>query len=311
MAASAERTLRRLDAHTIAVSQLRMRVEVLVLTLLAGFEGWYDHAAITELTRRITKQVESAQRGAARATDAYLAAVISDHLGRTVRPVGIIDPAVLRAGVTHEGAYGRLADQYRRQLAGGIGAADALTLVLARATSMVATDMQLALTHQSQMVMLSNNAIVGYRRIIRPEMSRSGVCGLCLVAADQVYRKADLLPIHDRCNCGVMPMTRGSDPGISLNRDELDRIYDDAGSTYAEDLLKTRYKVEQNGEIGPVLVNEKHRHRGAREVARQGGFDSLTRSQIENQIRITEGLKASEWRSAQLDRLRNRLTELA
>lgn len=39
-------------------------------------------------------------------------------------------------------------------------------------------------------------------------------------------------------------------------------------------------------------------------------FDAMTREQVELQIRITDGLKDSPWRTQQLDRLRTRLTQL-
>jgi hypothetical protein len=29
--------------------------------------------------------------------------------------------------------------------------------------------------------------VTGYRRVVHPELSRTGTCGLCIVASDQVY----------------------------------------------------------------------------------------------------------------------------
>src|SRR5690606_31614104 len=37
--------------------------------------------------------------------------------------------------------------------------------------------------------------IVGYRRIIHPEMSAGGVCGMCIVAADRTYKIGTLKAI--------------------------------------------------------------------------------------------------------------------
>src|SRR5699024_80203 len=38
-----------------------------------------------------------------------------------------------------------------------------------------------------------NNAVVGYRRVVHPELSKSGQsCGLCIVASTMEYKKSDL-----------------------------------------------------------------------------------------------------------------------
>lgn len=44
--------------------------------------------------------------------------------------------------------------------------------------------------------------IVGYERV--PD---GGACVLCLTAAGQRYHSDDLMPIHDKCGCGVEPLT--------------------------------------------------------------------------------------------------------
>lgn len=45
-------------------------------------------------------------------------------------------------------------------------------------------------------------AVVGYERV--PDGS---ACALCNIAAGQRYTSGNLMPIHDRCGCGVMPLT--------------------------------------------------------------------------------------------------------
>jgi hypothetical protein len=102
--------------------------------------------------------------------------------------------------------------------------------------------------------------IIGYRRIIHPELSRGGVCGLCVAAADQVYHVKELQPIHVRCNCSIAAVTTAHDPGHSLNRDDLNKLYAHANDatgkrgTSAAALKRTRYTIEHHHELGPVLT---------------------------------------------------------
>lgn len=95
--------------------------------------------------------------------------------------------------------------------------------------------------------------IVGYRRIIHPEFSTGGVCGLCIAASDRMYLKETLRPIHLRCKCTSAPVTAKYDPGLGLNNSDIGRLYTDGGGTGAAALKKTRYTVIHS-ELGPTLV---------------------------------------------------------
>ena len=97
--------------------------------------------------------------------------------------------------------------------------------------------------------------IVGYRRIIHPELAKGGVCGLCVTAADRVYKVEELQPIHNRCNCSIAPVTTAHDPGHTLNQGDLSKLYEHAGGkTSAKALKRTRYEIVQHHELGPVLT---------------------------------------------------------
>ncbi|MGG7653511.1 hypothetical protein [Kocuria rosea] len=262
------------DAHSAQSEAIQTRVESLAMPTVEEFEQWYSHEAITAMTATIVGVVEAGQRQSAALTDAYIARVLSEMLIEDVAPLGAtIDPAQLRQGITHQGVYGRLADQYRYQTALRIAAPLVAAAVLTRARSMIRTDLQLARTHQARRSLGGNvpgggrsfgrrGRIEGYRRIIRPELSKGSVCGICLAASDRVYGVGDLLPIHPGCVCDVLPIVNGNDPGRDLNDDELNRLYDDAGTTAMTGLVKQRYEITEHGEIGPLLINPKHRHRG-------------------------------------------------
>lgn len=57
--------------------------------------------------------------------------------------------------------------------------------------------------------------VLEYRRVLHPELSKTGSCGLCVVAADRWYSTADLLPLHANCHCGVAPAGSDYDPDSS------------------------------------------------------------------------------------------------
>lgn len=106
-----------------------------------------------------------------------------------------------------------------------------------------------------------NNAVVGYRRVVHPELSKSGQsCGLCIVASTMEYKKSDLLPIHSGCNCETCEIYSKDgylyDPGHIINMEDLEVFYREAkGSTHGWDLKKSRYEVVNHPEYGPTLVN--------------------------------------------------------
>lgn len=98
-----------------------------------------------------------------------------------------------------------------------------------------------------------NRNVIGYRRVIHPERSLGGVCGLCLAASQRLYSRKDLKEIHFRCKCTVMEALKNVDPGFALNRQDLLNLYGLAGGTGADKLKQVRYRVSENGELGPVL----------------------------------------------------------
>lgn len=107
----------------------------------------------------------------------------------------------------------------------------------------------------------NNVRVIGWRRVIRPELSMHGTCGLCVVAATQWYTRGDLKAIHHLCKCVSLPVTKTSDPGLRWNAEDLrrnlDQIYGAAGdSTHGKDLKKIRVVVRDHGELGPILTRQ-------------------------------------------------------
>lgn len=236
--------------------------------LVVGFRGWWSDAEVDALAEQVALVVRTGQTLVSRHTDAYLARVISDALGRPVPPVGVpITPERWRTADPRE-VYARPAADVRRRVAEGQVLEVAEGMALTRYASMAQTDLSLAMTHTARDVFQRRGDLIdGYRRMIHPEASRGGTCGLCVAAADRVYSRGDLLPIHDRCKCEVLPVVNGQDPGVSLTGDELGRLYDQAGGTAGAKLKRTRYQINEHGELGPVLRQQGQHFRGPAEVA--------------------------------------------
>ena len=100
---------------------------------------------------------------------------------------------------------------------------------------------------------------------------------MCIAAAERIYHIAELMPIHDRCKCTVAVVTEDHDPADELNKADLKQLYEDAGGTSAAHLKRTRYQVDEHGELGPDSCpsrstsrrQETHTSRPAVLVARQ------------------------------------------
>lgn len=263
-----------------------------------GFGGWYAADEITKWSGDLAKQMEALQVGLARLIDAYIAQISSLITGHRVRPAGAIDVSALRTGVTHPGAYARAADTYRWQQsrldifartladapAGVILEPPKLVTPAAaaqeRAEAVAELDTQLVVSHQSQKSYEAQKDVLGYRRVIHPEIARTGSCGLCVAASTRLYNVMDLLPIHARCACTTVPIYDHADIGDVLNATDLGLLYQHAGShpkakrsrsgrsTFGEDLKRTRYQVDDHGELGPVLNPAGAKVRTAADVKR-------------------------------------------
>ena len=133
--------------------------------------------------------------------------------------------------------------------------------------------------HQEIMRKTPKKTITGYRRVVHPELSRTGSCGLCIVASTMIYKKSDLLPIHAGCKCETVEIYqidgKTYDPGQQINDEDLSVFYEEAGGTTRGWKLKRwKYKVVNHPEYGPTLVNtNKKRSLEPIEYAQEGFKD--------------------------------------
>lgn len=256
------------DAYANKQDELDARAVNAVRAALTNFTGWYSDAKVRDMAAQLVKQIESTQRLTASLTNAYLQRVAAGVVGQAVGAVPLVSVADLRAGTDHVEVYERLGMQYRYAASQGAAPAEALATTLARGVAMGQMDNLLAFRGQSRQFLRASGKIHGYRRVLRPELSRTGSCGLCAVASDNIYSVDDLMPIHEHCKCGVLPIAGGKDPGRTLNVAEYKGITDAAGGDTREALSRVKVAVHEHGELGPVLRVEDQHFRGPAEVAR-------------------------------------------
>ncbi|MBF9135310.1 hypothetical protein I0C86_41405 [Plantactinospora sp. S1510] len=190
--------------------------------------------------------------------------------------------------------YIRIGSEYRWRISEGTSETEALERALARAADVADMDVALAQRAQEHEVMIQQNPseITGYRRILLAELRNpdSPPCGLCVVAADRIYKREELKPIHDRCRCGVLAIRGPADPGLDINGQDLDRIYKAAGGTHGRKLKKLRVAIGEHGEIGPILLPYGKGFRDAEEADRDGRA-ATARRRLPGLERSTTGLQ--------------------
>jgi hypothetical protein len=298
------------QAQAAARQQIADLTTAAVAAEVRAFGGWYDTARITTLAARLAKLTRAGQKQTATSTDSFAARILTLLTGRRRRVVGPVPVADLWGGVPLESVYGRLADQYRwlEATRGPQAPAEArvspvtgdplpvlsepeiLSQVVTRAEVQSDTALTLAFREQWVSDLAKVGTVTGYRRVIHPELTKGGSCGLCVAASDQIYHKKDLLPVHGRCKCTVTPIfgeTLGpGDPGAAINSEDLAKMYEAAGgSTSGFALKETRYRVVEHGELGPQLVYAGQNFRTAeqaraserKQAEKRGGSSSTSR----------------------------------
>jgi hypothetical protein len=250
-----------------AQGQLTQRTLELLAGLWAAITDPTDAEQLRVFTARAATVLRSAELAVGQVTETYLRQVLAELDVQVPTRTLVALPESLRQGVPNEEVLARPAAtvRYLRSVETPTEAADAAGA--ARLRSIAETNLELALRQSAVDVVSKVETVRGYRRILRPYLSEGGSCGLCIVAADRIYRTDQLMPIHAKCKCSVLPVLRRSDPGLQLNADDLAQLFADAGGNTAAKLKRTRYRIEQHGELGPVLVQQGHGFRTADQAA--------------------------------------------
>jgi hypothetical protein len=193
---------------------------------------------------------------------------------------------VSKADMTTQSVFERPAEAYR--YAKSQDATDPAAQADQRIDSLVDDNLMLAQRLAQQQVLVqavdldtgatrSGTKVIGYRRVIHPERSRGGTCGMCIAASDRIYHVAQLMPIHANCKCTIAAVTEDFDPADDLNAVDLSQLYKEGGGTSVAHLKRTRYQIDEHGELGPVLVPQsKYKPRTQKSKVRVGGTALLS-----------------------------------
>ena len=263
------------DAQAAARAEIVARATAGVERLGAGVDNFADPAQVTAYATRAGQIVAAGQLGVAAVTNTYLTRLASVFTGDqlSLMPIAPEMGATFRHLPDGHGwldVYQRVARTYRIEYAATGDRDLAFYRANLRARRMVETDLGLAYRAQVDHFLRGADSswtaernyvgrgprrayMFAYRRIIRPELSKGNVCAMCIVASDRTYYRGDLLPLHTGCHCEVMLVTKATDPGERMNREELDAIYREAGGADYASLRRTKYVVREHGELGPVL----------------------------------------------------------
>lgn len=255
------------DGHAASRDSILLTLLKLLLGLWGGFDRWDDADAVAGMVARSATLVTAAGERTRRLSRSYLGTVLSEMDAAPTSLPPIVN-GYPRANVTATEVYRRPVEEFIWRRRNGGTMAESKEAFEGRLRAIAEADMMAAERDENYIVMGHASKVTDYRRVIHPELSRSGTCGLCVVASQRTYHKGDLLPLHGGDNCDVLPVTKDADPGLLLNDDDLKTIYAAAGSTAAAELLNTRITINEHGELGPVLVKDGDHFRTAKEAGR-------------------------------------------
>lgn len=260
------------DRHASQRDSIIGKLFTALTKIWSGVGNYHDDDQVGSAAAASAYRVMQAQKQARRLTRSYQTSVLS-AMGALERFPAEVD-YYPRSGTTALDVYTRPASQAVFAYSKGGTVEDARQAVRDRLELLLHEDIMLAERDEEQRIYEAVPRVVGYRRVIHPERSKNGTCGLCAVAATQRYRTDELRPLHDGCECGSMPIVGTEDPGQVLNGEDLKQLYAAAGqaasigggaardrSTAREDLLNVRVTVNEHGEKGPVLVKQGDRFR--------------------------------------------------
>lgn len=266
--ASFERLQSATERHAAARESILVQLIKLLLGLWSGFDRWDDVDVVAGMAARSATLVDSATAQARRTNRSFITSVLRDMNALPEELPGF-DNIYPRANITQSEVYRRPVDEFIWRRRNGGTLAESREAFEQRMRDIVEADIAAADRDEARILYDASPRVLGYRRVIHPELSKSGTCGLCIVASSRIYHTDELMPLHGgTCNCDTLPITEGDDPGFRLNDDDLKKIYAAAGSTAAEDLQNTRITINEHGELGPVLVKQGDHFRTAKDAGR-------------------------------------------
>jgi hypothetical protein len=228
------------DAHIQAQARIRAQAAAAMTSAWRSLPS-YNESDVPAFLARAVPITTAAQRASVSITSAFVARRIG-AAPRAVPPSHVM--AAVRNGTPPSEVYRRPFVDVWSGLKAGTQYAEAVATGLDRATSSVQMDVQLAMRQTLTDVAAQHTSIVGYQRV--PD---AGACNFCRLIAGQRYHSDQLMPVHNRCGCGVDVITaenRGDFTGKAANDQAIPATVGPDGTVAA---------VEQHGELGPLVVD--------------------------------------------------------
>jgi hypothetical protein len=334
-----------IEKQASLVVGLSMQTAKMMAKLWTPYRKWYDYDLTLSQAARSATTVEAAAKASRQRQRTYLRfiyreleipfpdpKIIDTDGGLSIEIPGGVD-LYMRNGVTPLDVYQRPAEEFRYFKSKGLSDQESLDRAVQRAVTMSDTDLALTRRDENRRVFRNTPEVTGYRRIIHPERSQDGMsCGLCVVASMRVYHTDQLMPIHDECNCDVLPIVGDDDPGKELNDADYDlirAIYKAAGSDGQEsndagDLLKVKVSFTEHGELGPIISGGNRKGSKQRKAARESTpltpeevidkqLHSLRKSSDKLMARANKGEDLAQpisWQRDRISLLERRLTAI-
>jgi hypothetical protein len=239
---------------------------------------WRQHGGLSESDAdawlaAVLPVVDGAQHATTGLVGGYAATVLRLAGDRGAAPSLDAAAAAATRGVDPAEVYMRPVITARAEVSRGATYHEAVEVARTRAGVTAQTDVALAQRDSMAQVEHQSSRIVGWRRVLT-----GASCAFCATASTQRYGGPNLMPIHDRCDCGVAPIIGSSDPGHVINRPLLDNLksaakeakgtssgyWSNRHASVDEDgnVTLTQPAVKQHGELGPVLVDPEHHFDG-------------------------------------------------
>lgn len=150
----------------------------------------------------------------------------------------------VRNGIPRQEIYHRSIVEARSLISRGAPFDQAMNAGRARATGTATTDVSLANRSEMNRGGAVRPWVVGYRRVLTGKS-----CAFCAVASTQRYRRAELLPLHPRCDCDIAEIFGTEDPGKVINRDLLDQLKAAGKTDGRPDYWNGPYLVDETGAV--------------------------------------------------------------
>jgi hypothetical protein len=265
-----------LTANTRARSQI-----IAALVALWRSLGGYRQVDADRFAPAAASLVLGGQQQVSALTAAYLAQQKAALLGVPNRPFNVplskVSGKATRYGVDPLDVYRRPVVEVWRQLSLDKTYPQAVDLGEQRLVKIAETDLQLTKTRTASEVIQQDKTAIGYRRVLVGEEN----CALCTIAATQLYGKAELMPIHPACDCGVGPVYDDEDfDELKQLRAAHDAVKREFGRAAADGRAIDYRKLiltRENSETGPILVVARHKFTAEEDLKARSGRRS-TRS---------------------------------